>query len=91
ILARLPNPLKPLMFFNVWAQKEAFIKLVGLGLTYPTTELTVRSLPQSAYTFLDPIGKKNWALLPFMPKIGYAAALCCHPSIEEIHYLYDPL
>ncbi|MDX2345719.1 MAG: 4'-phosphopantetheinyl transferase superfamily protein [Legionella sp.] len=85
-LKALPHALKPLMFFNVWAQKEAFIKLLGLGLSYPTTQLTVPGLSQSAHQFLDPIYKNNWTLLPFMPKIGYAAALCCHPSIQDIYY-----
>lgn len=86
-LKNLPDSLKPLMFFNTWAQKEAFIKLLGLGLSYPTTELTVPGLTQSPHEFLDPIDKNTWALLPFMPHIGYAAALCCHPSIQTIQYL----
>ena len=85
-LKALPNALKPLMFFNTWAQKEAFIKMLGLGLTYPTTKFTVPGLSQSAHQFLDPIYQDNWQLFPFMPKIGYAAALCCHPNIQSIHY-----
>ncbi|MDF1645450.1 MAG: 4'-phosphopantetheinyl transferase superfamily protein [Legionellaceae bacterium] len=85
-LKTLPNALKPLMFFSTWAQKEAFIKLLGLGLTYPTTKLTVPGLSQSAHLFLDPIYKSTWTLLPFMPTVGYAAALCCHPDIQNIYY-----
>jgi 4'-phosphopantetheinyl transferase len=50
-LSALPNALKPLMFFNTWAQKEAFIKLLGVGLTYPTKKLTVPGLSQSEYLF----------------------------------------
>jgi 4'-phosphopantetheinyl transferase len=86
-LANLPDNLKPLMFFNIWAQKEAFIKLLGLGLSYPTTELTLPGLSQTPHQFLDPIYKNTWALFPFMPHIGYAAALCCHPSIQTIQYI----
>ncbi len=85
-LETLPNALKPLMFFNTWAQKEAFIKLLGLGLTYPTAKLTVPGLSNTAHQFLDPIYQKTWMLLPFMPQIGYAAALCYHPSIQHIYY-----
>ena len=86
ILQALPKQLKPLMFFNIWAQKEAFIKLLGLGLSYPTTALTVPGLSQAEHQFLDPIYKNTWTLVPFMPKIGYAAALCCHPDIQTVHY-----
>lgn len=85
-LQALPRALKPLMFFNTWAQKEAFIKLIGLGLSYPTTELTVFGLSFAIHLFVDPIDKNTWMLLPFMPKIGYAAALCCHPDIQAIYY-----
>ncbi|MCH9755823.1 MAG: 4'-phosphopantetheinyl transferase superfamily protein [Gammaproteobacteria bacterium] len=85
-LKTLPGQIKPLMFFNIWAQKEAFIKLLGLGLSYPTTKLTVPGLSLAPHQFVDPIYKNTWTLLPFMPKIGYAAALCCHPSIEHIYY-----
>lgn len=90
-LQDLPPSLKPLMFFNTWAQKEAFIKLLGLGLSYPTSALTVPGLTQTPHEFLDPIHKNTWALLPFMPRIGYAGALCCHPSIQTIRYLDDSL
>jgi 4'-phosphopantetheinyl transferase len=62
--------------------------LLGLGLNYPTQNLTVQGLSQSEYLFLDPMdpNKKEWGLLPFMPKVGYAAALCYHPCIQEIYY-----
>ncbi len=89
-LKNLPGSLKPLMFFNTWAQKEAFIKLLGLGLSYPTTKLTVPGLLQAAHQFHDPIHKGTWCLLPFMPKIGYAGALCCHPDIETVRYTTYP-
>ncbi len=84
ILQQLRPELKPLMFFNIWAQKEAFIKLLGLGLAYPTTRLTVPGLCRDAHIVHDPIHKGTWSLVPFMSHIGHASALCHHPSIRTI-------
>ncbi len=78
--------LKPMMFFNMWAQKEAFIKMLGLGLTYPTTRLTVPRLPNRHNTIVDPVYLGTSNLLVFMPRLAYCAALCHHPSIQHITY-----
>lgn len=86
-LQALPKGLQPWMFFNTWAQKEAFIKLIGLGLSYPTTKLTLDGCSRQPYHFVDPVYKNHLKILPFMPKIGYAAALCCHPSIKRYQYI----
>jgi 4'-phosphopantetheinyl transferase len=84
ILAELTPTLKPLMFFNIWAQKEAFIKLLGLGLAYPTTRLTVPGLSREEHLVYDPIYHDTWGMVPFMSHVGYAAALCHHPIINTI-------
>jgi 4'-phosphopantetheinyl transferase len=41
LLKNSPSRLKPALFFHIWAQKEAFIKACGLGLSYPTETFTV--------------------------------------------------
>lgn len=84
-LAHLPEHLKPMMFFNTWAQKEAFIKQIGMGLAYPTEKLTVQTLAKAAYTLTCPIYQKTCKILPFMLQIGYASALCYDPLVETIH------
>lgn len=95
-LDALANPLKPMMFFNVWSQKEAFIKYWGLGLAYPTTKLTVDAMAREAYEIHCPIHDELCGMLPFMLEIGYASSLCHHPAVQHVflsdaaHYFDSP-
>ncbi|MDF1828419.1 MAG: 4'-phosphopantetheinyl transferase superfamily protein [Legionellaceae bacterium] len=86
ILRAMPKSLKPMVFFNFWAQKEALIKMLGLGLSYPTTRLTVPTYPSTHQTILDPVYHSTSKLLAFMPRVAYCAALCHHLDIQEITY-----
>ena len=85
-LRALPSKLKPLAFFHVWSQKEAFIKAIGLGLSYPTQRVTMPILPPTHQGFVDPEYESNWTLISFMPKPLCCAALCHHPSVQDIRY-----
>lgn len=86
VLKTISSHLKPMVFFNIWAQKEAFIKMLGLGLSYPTTRLTVPTFPSTHNRIFDPVYLGTSKILSFMPKVNYCAALCHHPSIQNITY-----
>lgn len=86
LLKNMSPNLKPMVFFNFWAQKEAFIKMLGLGLSYPTTRLTVPTFPGTHNTVLDPVYQGTSNILSFMPRLAYSAALCHHPSIQDFTY-----
>ncbi len=86
-LLALPDALQPLGFFNVWAQKEALIKAMGLGLSYPTQHLNFPLLPNQAFMFYDQHSHLEWKIYPFMPGTACSAALCYHPGIQTIRYL----
>jgi len=79
--------LKPLSFFHIWAQKEAFIKACGLGLSYPTQQFDVPYLPVTDQTVHDILHNTSWHITSFMPKIGCSAAICHHPTVHDIRYL----
>lgn len=78
--------LKPLAFFHIWAQKEAFIKACGLGLAYPTKKFDVAILPPTNQSCIDTLHQQPWQIMSFMPQVACSAALCHHPTIEEIRY-----
>lgn len=71
-------------FFKIWSRKEAFIKANGKGLSYPLTTFT--TTPFTENKRIDPLDHSDWKIISFETEKNYEAALCCHPSIENIRY-----
>lgn len=85
-LQRLPKYLRPLAFFHIWSQKEALIKAIGLGLSYPTKMIDLPLLPPSNTSLIEPIHNSSWNITSFTPALACAAAVCHHPDINIIRY-----
>lgn len=85
-LQHLPAYLRPLAFFHIWSQKEALIKAIGLGLSYPTKAINLPILPPSNTCLIEPIYNSNWKITSFSPTLACAAAVCHHPNINTIRY-----
>ncbi|MFI4919320.1 MAG: 4'-phosphopantetheinyl transferase superfamily protein, partial [Legionellales bacterium] len=83
---QVPPYLKPAVFFHVWAQKEAFIKACGLGLSYPTKDFSVPTTLPTQQSVFDSRHNLTWQLRSFMPKIACSGAVCYHPNVKEIRY-----
>ena len=60
-------------FFNCWTRKEAYVKALGLGLSYPLDAFTVSVAPGEPACFTS--DEKGWTLTSFEPMPGYQAAL----------------
>ncbi|KTC85392.1 MULTISPECIES: 4'-phosphopantetheinyl transferase family protein [Legionella] len=82
----LPNHLKTHVFFQIWAQKEAFIKASGLGLSYPTKLFTVPIFSTTAERITDTVHHCEWLMNSFMPQVACSAALCHHPEVKKLRY-----
>jgi 4'-phosphopantetheinyl transferase len=77
-LKTFPTWMQQMVFFNLWSQKEAFIKAIGMGLSYPTQQFsTMFGLRQMQIV-------ENWKIYAWMPSLYCSAAICMHPSIETI-------
>jgi 4'-phosphopantetheinyl transferase len=83
---KVPQALKPAIFFHIWSQKEAFIKACGLGLAYPTKNFSVPTSMPTKQLVDDPLHNMTWHLRSFMPEVACSGALCCHPTIREIRH-----
>lgn len=84
---KLPSYLKSYGFFQIWAQKEAFIKAIGMGLSYPTTAFSVKMFSKPHEPVLDVFSQSHWYLTRFYSVLGYASALCTHEAVDDIRLL----
>lgn len=90
-LRQLPPDLQALGFFHIWAQKEAFIKASGLGLSYPTREFSVPSLPTTNELIQDNLHQRTWKMVSYMPSVVCCAAICHDPAVTCLHKItVDP-
>ena len=83
-LTRQPACLKASVFFHIWAQKEAFIKACGMGLSYPTKQFTVPILSPTDAEIVDSLHDNYWKIKSFMPEVACCAALCYNPKVTNI-------
>lgn len=63
---------RPLGFFNCWTRKEAFIKALGDGLSYPLDRFDVSLTPGEPARLLNVCG---WRMMSFSPAPGFVGAV----------------
>src|SRR5438477_105405 len=70
---------KPLAFFTCWTRKEAFIKALGDGLSYPLDRFDVSLAPGEPARILrvdrTPGDRCGWTLHSFVPGPGLIGAI----------------
>ncbi|MGE0127944.1 MAG: 4'-phosphopantetheinyl transferase superfamily protein [Blastocatellales bacterium] len=93
-IRKLPPELRTQAFFDCWTRKEAFIKAVGEGLSYPLDQFTVTVTPGQPARLLNARGGEQeagrWSLAPLNCGDGYAAAVAVEGRIQHIRgYDYD--
>ncbi len=86
-LKKATTSFTALTFFNIWAQKEAFIKACGLGLSYPTQQFDVPILSSTPQIVPDTLHQRSWKIISFMPQVACCASLCYDTRVQEIRYL----
>ena len=77
-------------FFNCWTRKEAFIKAVGEGLSYPLKDFTVTLLPgvnPEIKWIKDKVDEvKEWKLVNILTDRNYISSLAVKAKIINIIY-----
>ena len=84
----LPSESRELAFFVCWSRKEAFVKAVGRGLSFPLDGFSVSCKPGELAALLDCGGDEKelprWVLLDLPPIPGYATALAGELPIIKV-------
>lgn len=93
ILWSLPKEFQVKAFFDCWTRKEAFIKAVGHGLSYPLKEFSVSLAPDQTPKLLSVknFGDKaeNWQIEELNVAANYAAAVVIeskHTNLKLYHW-----
>ena len=88
-LAALPTHLKHAAFYRCWSRKEAFIKVLGLGLAMPLDTFTVSLAPDEPALLTvqhgNLAGQQQWVLHDLPPIPHYATALALQGNCQVIH------
>lgn len=81
------------IFYRIWTCKEAFIKALGLGLSYTLNDFDVGELSNNSAKILriknDFEKSKNWSLFCWTPMDGYVAALAVEREAAEVVFYGD--
>lgn len=89
-LLSLPSNRQCEGFFNCWTRKEAIIKAIGHGLSFPLNDFQVSLLPehpaQLLATYWDEKEVENWSLQSFEPKPNYIGALALRNKRKRVQY-----
>lgn len=86
----LPPEQQPAAFYAGWTRKEAFIKAVGAGMSYPLQQFDVTLAPHEPARLLrihdDPDGARRWQMVALTPAPGFAGALVVEGAATSIAY-----
>lgn len=85
-LQALPTNKRLMHFYKIWTRKEAFTKMLGVGLTYPLDSFEICSAGKYANVYVSGTEKQfeNVALFDFDPCNGYVATCAFELQTNEI-------
>lgn len=78
------------LFYKIWTCKEAFIKAIGQGLSYPLADFDVAVQENEPAKVLnikgEPHEANQWTLHSFTPADRYIAAIATRQPVQQITY-----
>lgn len=89
-LLALPEQEQTLGFFNCWTRKEAFIKAVGEGLSFPLDKFEVSlELGKPANllaTHWEPEAVSKWSMYSISPGANFVGSLAIEGLVEKVNF-----
>lgn len=84
VLDALPDPEFRRQFFAFWTRKEAIVKAVGVGLSYPLTEIDIPSVEESDLFVLATEPPTPWTLRTSEPDDGYTLSVAIAGAAADV-------
>jgi 4'-phosphopantetheinyl transferase len=89
-LLALPNEEQAAGFFNCWTRKEAFIKAVGEGLSFPLDSFEVSLKPSEPARLLAtnwaPDAISKWSLYPMSPAENFVGCVAIEGLVDQVRF-----
>lgn len=86
----LPPNQQRAAFYAGWTRKEAFVKALGAGVSYPLKEFDVTLAPHEAARLVaiarDPASVGNWQMVAFAPADDHVGALVVEATGVAVTY-----
>jgi 4'-phosphopantetheinyl transferase len=90
LVLNAPRNEIPLYFYSCWTRKEAFIKALGDGLSFPLDQFEVSckpgTMPQLLKTNWNPAEVEKWSLWSFQRDEAYTGAIALRGPKKIISY-----
>ncbi|MBN2000898.1 4'-phosphopantetheinyl transferase superfamily protein [candidate division KSB1 bacterium] len=81
-------------FYRLWTGKEAYIKGLGMGLSYGLSSFALYEVEESkSFNLVDPLQNKSheWQIIQVPVPAGYCAALAVPREKYDIRYYFNEL
>jgi 4'-phosphopantetheinyl transferase len=93
MLKAIPADSRAAAFFSVWTRKEAFLKAIGKGLSYPPTQVTVATATEGREICSvagDLHKTRRWFVMTLPFDHYYKAALAAEGTIRTVRFWQSP-
>lgn len=81
---------KAYLFYKMWTIKEAFLKALGIGLSYPLSDIETTILPREKFKILTFDGSKKvqneWTFMPIKFIPSYLGTVAVEKENEKINF-----
>jgi 4'-phosphopantetheinyl transferase len=75
VLEALPEALFRARFFEFWTRKEAIVKAIGVGISYPLTDIDIPSLPAVGPVRIETASPSDWMLQTREPAADFTLSV----------------
>ncbi|MBS0358591.1 MAG: 4'-phosphopantetheinyl transferase superfamily protein [Proteobacteria bacterium] len=85
-MMRLPEQEQQNAFFHIWTQKEAFIKAIGQGLSFPLKDFIVSIQAPAKLISIKNASADDWHMQDFFTYSNFATAFATQQKVNHVKF-----